>query len=262
MGSRRVLRVTGGGRIEFYEEVANGSSKIAIKAPDSLAADYTLTLPGIAPAAGQILQSDGSGGLSFASDPTGRPLEYFRHVGATNESWYPVGDPVKNTLSSGNLVLTDNLLYALPWASLRGGVLDRIRYNVDVAGDVASRIRVGLYQATSAVNLYPAGLVTDFGELAGNTTGYRDTTINQTLAAQSLYWFAMLVDVGGGTVPEVLGAILGNAIFGYVSSAVAGTATRGWISVAQAYGALPGTFPAGGTLQSVLAPRILVRFSS
>jgi len=65
MSAGRYLKVTNGGRIEFYELLANGSSKLAIKAPDSLAGDVVWTLPA-ADAAG-YMYSNGAGALSLTS---------------------------------------------------------------------------------------------------------------------------------------------------------------------------------------------------
>ena len=55
---------TGGG-IKFNEATSNGVDFITIKAPNSLASSYTLTLPTVTGTAGQFLKTDGSGNLSF-----------------------------------------------------------------------------------------------------------------------------------------------------------------------------------------------------
>ena len=55
---------TGGG-IKLNEGTSNGSDSVTIKAPNNLAASYTLTLPADDGTPGQFLKSDGSGNLSF-----------------------------------------------------------------------------------------------------------------------------------------------------------------------------------------------------
>ena len=55
---------TGGG-IKLNEGTSNGTDSVTIKAPNSLAASYTLTLPADDGTPGQFLKTDGSGGLSF-----------------------------------------------------------------------------------------------------------------------------------------------------------------------------------------------------
>ena len=61
---------TAGGSIEFQEGTNNGSNSVSLKAPNSVASDLTLTLPGADGSAGQPLVTDGSGGLSFGTIST------------------------------------------------------------------------------------------------------------------------------------------------------------------------------------------------
>jgi len=53
--------------LRFNELTANGSNYIGLKAPASLSADLTFTLPSTDGTAGQFLKTDGSGNLSFAT---------------------------------------------------------------------------------------------------------------------------------------------------------------------------------------------------
>jgi hypothetical protein len=48
------------------EDTDNGSNYVAIKAPDTIASNLTLTLPSADGSSGQVLQTNGSGVLSFA----------------------------------------------------------------------------------------------------------------------------------------------------------------------------------------------------
>ena len=61
---------TVGGSIEFQEGTNNGSNSVSLKAPNSVASDLTLTLPGADGSAGQPLVTDGSGALSFGTIST------------------------------------------------------------------------------------------------------------------------------------------------------------------------------------------------
>lgn len=54
-----------GGGIKFNEGTNSGTDSITIKAPNSLAASYTLTLPLVTGTPGQFLKTDGSGNLAF-----------------------------------------------------------------------------------------------------------------------------------------------------------------------------------------------------
>ena len=58
---------TAGAELRLPEDTDNGSNYVAIKAPDSLSATYTLTLPSDDGSADQYLKTDGSGGLSWAT---------------------------------------------------------------------------------------------------------------------------------------------------------------------------------------------------
>jgi len=53
--------------IRFRETTANGTNYVALKAPASVSADLTFTLPATDGTAGQVLQTNGSGVLSFAT---------------------------------------------------------------------------------------------------------------------------------------------------------------------------------------------------
>jgi hypothetical protein len=61
------------GELRFDELAANGTHYVGFKAPDSLAGNVVWTLPGGDGTTGQLLQSDGTGGLSWVSGsaPTG-----------------------------------------------------------------------------------------------------------------------------------------------------------------------------------------------
>jgi hypothetical protein len=57
--------------IRFRETTANGTNYVAFKAPASLSADLTFTLPATDGTAGQVLSTNGSGVLSFATPASG-----------------------------------------------------------------------------------------------------------------------------------------------------------------------------------------------
>lgn len=56
--------------LQFSEDPDNGANKVIVKAPATLAADYTLTLPTDDGGANQVLTTDGSGGLSWSTVAT------------------------------------------------------------------------------------------------------------------------------------------------------------------------------------------------
>lgn len=56
-----------GSEVRLPEDTDNGSNYVALKAPNTLAANLTLTLPSADGTAGQLLSTDGAGQLAFAS---------------------------------------------------------------------------------------------------------------------------------------------------------------------------------------------------
>ncbi len=59
------------GTIRFEELAANGTNYVSLRAPDSLAGDVVWTLPGTDGTNGQVLQTNGSGVLSWTTPATG-----------------------------------------------------------------------------------------------------------------------------------------------------------------------------------------------
>jgi hypothetical protein len=56
---------TTGSSVNLVEGSSNGSNYVALKSPDTLAANLTYTLPGTDGSSGQVLSTNGSGALSF-----------------------------------------------------------------------------------------------------------------------------------------------------------------------------------------------------
>ena len=57
---------TSTGKVLLQENTGNGTSYVGLAAPTSLAANVTFTLPDSAGTNGQVIQTNGSGTLSFA----------------------------------------------------------------------------------------------------------------------------------------------------------------------------------------------------
>jgi hypothetical protein len=58
---------TAGSEIRLPEDTDNGSNYVALKSPNALASNLTLTLPSADGSNGQFLSTDGAGGLGFAT---------------------------------------------------------------------------------------------------------------------------------------------------------------------------------------------------
>jgi hypothetical protein len=62
-----------GAELQLPEATANGVNYVAVKAPNTLAANTTFTLPAADGTNGQFLKTDGTGALAFASVPATTP---------------------------------------------------------------------------------------------------------------------------------------------------------------------------------------------
>ena len=94
-----------GGQVVFKEATNNGSNKIIVKAPNTLAADYTLTLPTADGSDGHVLQTNGSGTLSFAA-PASSSLTI---AGDTGSDSFSTGGTLTFTGGEGiDTAITDN----------------------------------------------------------------------------------------------------------------------------------------------------------
>ncbi|MBU2249391.1 MAG: hypothetical protein KKD77_21765 [Gammaproteobacteria bacterium] len=142
--------------------------------------------------------------------------------------------------ASGTHALSTNQLRAVPFVIARAMTLDRIALAFSVAAG-AAKIRMGIY--ANGTNLYPGALVVDGGEVTIAAAVIYASVINESLQP-GIYWAATLTD---GT-DTTLGITAGNACLSLRASNLA-TQELQW-SVFTAYGALPATFTAGGTLRS------------
>lgn len=158
--------------------------------------------------------------------------------------WYPRTVPAVN-----NLLVTASQIHALPFLVGVSRAFTAIGVNASVAG-VGGVVRLGIY-ADNGSN-YPGAKVLDAGTVSAVATGALIITgIAQTLTP-GLYW---LVCVGqGGTTQPTLNASASGSINGLDDVNTFGTTGPGIVAGLNGYtnspvaGALPATFPAGGTL--------------
>jgi hypothetical protein len=165
-----------GGKITLAEATTNGGSSIAIKAPDSLAATTTYTLPSADGTSGQVLATDSTGGLSWAT----RSSLAFSTIAVSGQS-NVVADSASDTLTiaagSGITITTDAGADSVTIAATGGGggtpagSTGYIQYNTGGAFDAEAAL---YYDATNnrlsvGGNTSPVATITSRG--AGNTTG-------------------------------------------------------------------------------------------
>ncbi len=147
-------------------------------------------------------------------------------------------------------------LYAWPFVLPVGGKIVRTQIRVTTlsAGALA---RVGIYRSTGPGlrDTYPKKLVQEFAEFSAASTGVKaDVATLVRLAGGVLYWAAFVTNSGAAQF-RLIPSTSAKAFSVWLTSGDLGTPPHG-ATVAQAYGALPDPFPAGGTLTPTNMPLI------
>ena len=114
-----------GGKATFAEGTDNGSNKVTLKAPDTLAADLTLILPTADGTNGQILTTNGSGQLAFSS-PASSSFTISDNLGVPNTDSFSTGGTltfagsagVKTTVSDNQVAIAADITGATALTSL------------------------------------------------------------------------------------------------------------------------------------------------
>jgi hypothetical protein len=146
-------------------------------------------------------------------------------------------------------------LYLIPFVNGAAATADRIGFNVTTGGAAGSVARCGIYSAKTDGTFLADTLLVDGGEFDTTTTGIKEATISQALAADTLYWFAF---TAGTAAPQLSHSTLGNgSILGAPSTSP--TAVAFFYFPVQTYGALPATAPALAQESNGSFPLVFVR---
>jgi hypothetical protein len=201
-----------------------------------------------------FLRADGT----FAAPPTGQggttpEQSYFRHYGVTTyEAWFT--SPRTGTALVGT-ALVGARFYAMPFICPKAITLDRIGVYVSTLS--TGNARLGIYSDNG--NIYPGARLLDAGEISVISTGAKILTINQALAAGTLYWLVILCAATPAINCFPVAAVIN--VLG-TSNALGATPNCG-LYASQAYGALPATFPAFvSMIAAAPIPAIFVRLSA
>lgn len=99
---------TVGGKVNFLEGTNNGTNKIIVKAPNTIASNVTFTLPSADGSDGHILQTNGSGTLSFSA-PASSSFTISDNQGTPNTDSFSTGGTLTFAGSAGvKTTVTDN----------------------------------------------------------------------------------------------------------------------------------------------------------
>lgn len=192
---------------------------------------------------GQFLKRDGSSIVSAAISGGGavpRDAAWISQaaLGANGFATFPYV-----TTHTTGTALSTGALRARPWVVGRSATLTGL--GLVVSGNVASAVaRIGIYDSNA--NGYPGTLLAESGELDCATTGRKLTTgLSVALDVSKVYWIAFL---GGVAAPNL--AVLNSATtvgFCLASSVASSVSVAHGLTVAQTYGPLPASYPAGAS---------------
>ena len=92
--------VTTGLNTQIYLKGSNDAAGVYIKAADAIASDVTFTLPSADGSAGDLLQTDGSGALSFGTRKSYHIIASSFYAADGNGDYIPIGGTLSETTSS------------------------------------------------------------------------------------------------------------------------------------------------------------------
>ncbi|GAI73404.1 unnamed protein product, partial [marine sediment metagenome] len=136
-------------------------------------------------------------------------------------------------------VLVAGQMYASPIVVARDITVDRIAIQVTLLA-AGSSARLGIHN--DGVDLYPGSLLLDAGVVGTAANGMASIVIDQALT-KGLYWLTLI----GDDTPTVRSYIPAEAVLGFEAGVNAFNNKSGYWQVAQAFGALPDPFTAGGS---------------
>jgi len=236
--------------------------------------DLTDTPSTYSGSAGKIVTvNSGSNGLEFTTATSGSYIggisyDYFQFRGTDGDNaWYTANVTGGSPAAIGNITLSPNNLYAIPFIVPAGGTLDKIKIYISTAG--AGDARFGIYKATSTTDLYPGDLITDCGTLsvAVVNTFPSITGLSISIGSSDLYWFVLVANVAFALLK--LQTIVQSNCLGFHANAAYPIPGYNYpsslIIKSFVYAAMPATFPAAGTFygwQGVGSPHIMYHLSA
>jgi hypothetical protein len=100
------------------------------------------------------------------------------------------------------LTYSQGVMRASPFYLPEATVIDRIGVNVQTSGESGAKLRLGLY-ADSGLGV-PGALIVDGGQVAADSTGYKEVTIAET-AGPGVIWLTVVPQSCATTPPAVWG---------------------------------------------------------
>jgi hypothetical protein len=172
---------TSGSNIKLYEDTDNGTNYVAFKAPDTIASNVTWTLPSADGTNTQVLQTNGSGTLSFATvsggsaaTPTALGTVYGATASASPNSTFLGYQAGTSTTGVNNTVVGFQALFTNSTGTSTTAVGYQAGYTNNASANVYVGVRAGYLTTTGVGNSFVGGSVSGFVGGA-NTTGSYNT---------------------------------------------------------------------------------------
>jgi hypothetical protein len=191
--------------IRLSETDANGSHYLGFKAPDSVTADVTLTLPDGAGSNGQYLKTNGSNTLSWgtiSSTPEGTAIlstgesggtKFLREDGDNSCSWQTIPVPTAITVADESTDTSCNVLFTTA-----------------ATGDLAPKTGTNLTFNSNTGILTATGFAGDItGDVTGNTSGSSGSCTGNAVTATNASGLTGSPNITVGTIG--CGAITGTS---------------------------------------------------
>ena len=158
---------TAGSEIRLPEDTDNGSNYVAIKAPDTLASNLTLTLPSTDGTSGQVLQTNGSGVLSFSSPSADFVL--LQSTTASNVASVTIGTSALLTSTYRTyMIIGTNIIPATD------STQSRMRVTIGGTPETGANYqftRIRMYDGSATVSGFVGVNQTSFNEVWGESIG-------------------------------------------------------------------------------------------
>lgn len=239
--------------IVFFEDTDNGSNKITLTTPASIAADYTFTLPPDGGTADYVLRTDGSGTTTWVAQSGGGGSASVS-VGGISGNWYVSGSLLGGLGGSSSSVShSTGTIYYVPFYVTKSTVYTGIA--ILPGSVVAGTVNMCIYNDSG--NAKPTGNpITN--STSGNKTTVSNTACTHTFSSTitltaGLYWLAFSVSAtntircANGSGYERGG--IGLGVGATITTSTITAPQAGW-SGAFTYSA---TMPTVGTLTAVSA---------
>lgn len=180
------------GEIRFKE--AGGANYIGLKAPASLSADTTFTLPTSDGTAGTVLQTNGSGSLSWVNNGGAQALQFLKNTTGTVIT-NPTGNTILETLTipAGTFTSNNAFLLTVRWLSTVTITTSSWYISINTTPTIGG-VNVLGPTTVGAGNASQNGIRAFylFGGGSGNTTRYMDspfvTSTSAMTATSAIDW--------------------------------------------------------------------------